>query len=248
MDVPDRSEAELATLVAELRETLDQLGDSVERDRDPTPPGPRELLRFTESYTIPTVIALLESAVRALELLQATLRLVDGRGVERRERTGEVGRGAGAVGRTTVDNVDRALSGLTAALEGEAPEGPARDLLADARALREEVDERLRESEWERGGARERGGEGDTDRRRSADDGGHRIPVVAEGETPPMDVGTEDEHPQTVDVDAELASIRDEVARERGESADDPDERGAAEGRSGGDEDDGDEGSDGKRE
>jgi len=93
-----RDERDLTALVEELSATLDALRDAVGepdspegrriagRDRGvapgPAPPTPRELLRFSEQYTIPTLIALLESGIRSLELLRATLRLLDGRGIE----------------------------------------------------------------------------------------------------------------------------------------------------------------------
>ena len=232
----DRSEAELATLVAELRDTLDELQGTV--DPDPPsrrPPAPGELLRFTESYTIPTLLSILEASIRALELLQATLRLVDGRPLDtgrrdRRDRSSDTAARVGSLGRTTVDRVDTALSELTAALEGEPPEGEARDLLTEAQSLREEVDRRIREAERDgRGGTgRRRPVEADSDGRESADV--HEIPVTAEGaptpdsedvDAPTVDDGQSpaDESQSSVDVDAELESIREEVEEERERSA-----------------------------
>ncbi|MFC6754756.1 hypothetical protein ACFQEU_15015, partial [Halorubrum tibetense] len=43
----------------------------------PRPPRLSELVRFTEQYTIPTVIALLETTIKSLKLVQGTLRLLD---------------------------------------------------------------------------------------------------------------------------------------------------------------------------
>lgn len=225
----DRSEAELATLVAELRDTLDELQGTVEPGtRGRRPPAPGELLRFTESYTIPTLLSILEASIRALELLQATLRLVDGRPLDtdrrdRRERSGDTAARVGSLGRTTVDRVDTALSELTAALEGEPPEGEARDLLTEARSLREEVDRRIREAERDgREGTRGRRTVG-TDTHRRKPDGVHEIPVTAEGapspETEDVDAPTEGGSETSVDVDAELESIREEVEEERERSA-----------------------------
>lgn len=232
----DRPEPDLTTLVEELRDTLDELQGTVERDHrgTPRPPRPRELLQFTESYTIPTLISLLEASIRALELLQATLRLVDGRPLETRRRAGtsDTARRVESVGRATVDRVDAALTELTAALEGEPPEGEARDLLADARALREEVDTRLRSGDVEdRSTARRREptrrDRDRTDRhdRRRTGDAAHEIPVRAESDPTPesedVDPPTTDsaDEPPVVDVDAELESIRDEVEDERERSA-----------------------------
>lgn len=229
-----RDDPELAALVEELSATLETLQDAVgggPGDRrvvprgppgppGPRPPSPRELLRFTERYTIPTLVALLESGVRSLELLQATLRLLDGRGVEdaspaTRERVE-------SVGRTTLDRVDRVLSDLGTAVEGGEPADPdARDLLSDARALREEIDRRLREvegDERERARGRDRDWDG-TARRASgrAPAEGRDIPVRSadrSGGGAPDDAA--DDVP--VDVDAELESIREDVAGERGDT------------------------------
>jgi hypothetical protein len=216
MSDPDGSE-DLAAQVAELRETLDELQGTVGSGR-PGPPRPGELVRFTESYTIPTLIAMLETSIRALELLGATLRLVDGRGLEsdrRRTRSDAASARVESVGRATVDRVDAALSELTAALEGEPPEGEARDLLAEARALRDEVDERVRDG---RLGERTRDGSGDSQPTGTGETDGHTIPVTPEGRDPDRVSATEDPADE-VDVDAELESIRDEVEEEQERSA-----------------------------
>lgn len=220
---------DLAALVEELSTTLESLRSTVESDpvgridrRGPAPPTPRELLRFTERYTIPTLIALLESGVRSLELLGATLRLLDGRGIDdaspaTRERVG-------AVGRTTLDRVDTVLEDLQSALEGGEPSDPtARDLLADARSLREEIDRRLVEATDDR----ERGPDGTTGRTAERDTaGGRAIPVrSADDQEPTDDDGAEDapDEDVPVDVDAELESIRRDVKGDRDRDTSDPD-------------------------
>lgn len=231
----DPRDEDLTALVEELSETLESLQEAVRADaRDgpvsprsprtppgPTPPSPRELLRFTEQYTIPTLIALLESGVRSLELLRATLRLLDGRDIETaspatRERVE-------SVGRTTLDRVDAVLSDIGSAVEGGEPSDPAaRDLLSDARALREEIDRRLREAEGRvEDGDRDGDGGRDWDgaaRRTSgrAPAEGRNIPVrPADGSEADGEVEDDDED-VPVDVDAELESIREDVAREEG--------------------------------
>jgi hypothetical protein len=90
-------------------------------------------------------------------------------------------------------------------------------LLTEARALREEVNERLatpqRETENDGSGTNQAAQE-------SADDGPHEIPVTTEADNS----GTADDSTDTdsvaVDVDAELESIRDEVEAERDQSDD----------------------------
>lgn len=230
--MPDRrprSEADLAELVEDLTATLDDLRRDVDpevaRRPGPRPPGPRDLIRFTESYTIPTLIALLEAAVRSLELLGATLRLADGRGVDtdREGPTVDLGFGLGGSGgaRTAVrdralSRVDDALGELQTALEGGEPtDETSRELLADARELREEIDSRLGESrDRERDRRRQR-------RPGSGSSAGHEIPVRGSDPTGRADSGSDlrsgDEDAEDasgVDVDAELQSIREEVSAE----------------------------------
>lgn len=210
MPPSDRPDPELVELLEELSETLDELGDGIEGGERDNRPQSRDLVRFTESYTIPTVISLLEAAIQSLELLQGVLRLVGGRELDRDRGRGRTARSElGTVGRATFDSVDAALTELTAALEGEPPEGTARDLLRDARVLREEIDDRLGES-------RERADRSKRDRDPSRpqapeDTDGqdtHEIPVQPESpEEPAADLPAD----PAVDVDAELASIKDEM-------------------------------------
>lgn len=163
-DRPD----DLAPLLEELAATLEAL------QRTQRPRGVRDILRFTEQYTIPAVIAVLEANIRLLELLAGSIRLADGRMEE-----GRRARGGDALTRSARETLDAALAELTRAFEGEPNDPEVRRLLEDARELRAEIRERIAES--------------------SA-----------------ADAGSE---PITIDVDAELASIREEVSEER---SDDP--------------------------
>jgi len=246
----DPRDEDLTALVDELSVTLDSLKDAVRADaRDgpvaprrprsppgPTPPSPRELLRFTEQYTIPTLIALLESGVRSLELLRATLRLLDGRRIE--EASPATRDRVESVGRTTLDRVDGVLSDLASAVEGGEPSDPdARDLLRDARSLREEIDRRLREAEGEpdrQAGRRTDRHDWDGATRRAsgrAPAEGRNIPVrPADGADEAGDDSgnEEDDDGDPVDVDAELESIRRDVEGGRGgdSTTSDPDPDG----------------------
>ncbi|MFC6942353.1 hypothetical protein ACFQE8_20630 [Salinirubellus sp. GCM10025818] len=241
-----RDDQDLAELVDELSTTLESLQGVVgpgDRGRPrrrgptdpriPTPPTPRELVRFTEQYTIPTLIALLESGVRSLELLRATLRLLDGRGIE--AASPETRERVESVGRTTLDRIDAVLSDLGSAVEGGEPSDPdARDLLADARALREEIDRRLREVE---AGERDRDDERDWDGTARRTSGrvptrGHEIPVRSADEEEEGDASEGDDAP-AVDVEAELDTIRRDLkgegngdlpAADEGEGETDPDD------------------------
>lgn len=130
---PDAVADELAVTLRELRTELR------DQRRPFRPPTPRELLRFTDEYTIPALIASLETTIRTLELLRGAIRLVEGRPVvPGRDRPD-----LAAAGRATLDRLDALLEDLQDAFEGEPTDPEARRLLADARQLRDELDGQL---------------------------------------------------------------------------------------------------------
>lgn len=198
---------ELTGAVDELADTLEDLREELrEPPRGPLglprPPTPGELLRFTERYTIPTVIALLETSIRALELLSAAIRLADGRPLEAPDRAVDAGRSTGvpagagrlaSVSRRTLRTLDDALGDLQRAVAEGSPDDPElRRLLEQARALREEVDDRLADVAAEEV----------TDGRRS-EGRGRRRPGRPE---PPADAVADD--PVEIDVEEEIESIK----------------------------------------
>ncbi|SFR45653.1 DUF7547 family protein [Halogeometricum limi] len=207
--------------------------DDRSRRRDPAiprPPSLSELLRFTDEYTIPTVVSMLETTIRSLELLQRVLRLADpdrsafdrdGRRRSAAERLATTN-----VGREALSGVDRALDDLRDALADLPQEAESRSIVTDARDLMAEIEARIDEAEQ----TRERSRYGYRDRRDETDDdrrGGGRNDEDRRTNTSPVtiDVADEDEggaeddpeEPQ-VDVEGELASIRKEV---RGDDGDD---------------------------
>lgn len=159
MDDRDRDDRdrEFVEATAELSETLESLRTELTTPRRgplglPGPPSPSELFRFTEQYTIPAVIALLEASIRVLDLLAAAIRVADGRPLDgvRGESPRGIARGGRdrltAVSRTTLEKLDDALAELqTAAATGDpGPGNPeVQRLLEQARDLRAEVDARL---------------------------------------------------------------------------------------------------------
>ncbi|ELZ59724.1 MULTISPECIES: hypothetical protein [unclassified Haloferax] len=237
LDVLDELGDTLDELGAELREERDRnLGRRVtgdDRFRPPRPPTFGEVLRFTESYTIPTVIAVLEATIASLELLRRLMRLSDpGRAMD--DARGETEARMRNVPKSAVSGVDRALDELRNALsEADLPSNPeARDVMDRARSLADELDARLSEAERERT-ARERRWREDErtfesewqrrdDARRSGDGtrtsrdaepvgtGPVRIDVTEEAGPDGGDDGSGSDEP-TVDVDAELESIKREV-------------------------------------
>jgi len=204
----------------ELDETLSDLRRELREERRRSPPKPprlSELLRFTEQYTIPTLIALLEATIQSLELLRRTLRLADPERAVRKE---------GEKARSRLDSVSAEASGQlagalaelrTALSEADLPENPeSRRLINDARELTGEIETRLRDAEQ---AVRD---QQDKERRnRTADrqppnrDRGVMIDVTdaADGSSAENEAADDgDESPQ-VDVESELESIKDELDR-----------------------------------
>ncbi|ELZ46449.1 hypothetical protein C463_04534 [Halorubrum californiense DSM 19288] len=225
----DDLEDVLSELRADLRET--------ERDSrgPPRPPRLSELVRFTEQYTIPTVIALLETTIKSLELLQGTLRLAD--------PSRSVAEGAEGSGDRLADVRDGATAGLsrslselrTALSEADLPEEAAsRSIIADARDLTAEIESRMDEGRREADTARDRrlgrdrqrddaARERDGDRRERdetrSDRGDDGTPVQIDV-TDPGESGDDDEEggaagddddPPEVDVESELESIKRQI-------------------------------------
>lgn len=219
----DRSEADLAELLDSLDATLEELRRDLVDEADvpsrqsnrssrriPQPPSVSELLRFTEEYTIPTVIALLEVTVEVLELLQGLLRLA---GPGPRD-TSEAG------ARKSAPSSDRILRGAseraaddlvtvlrdlrTALTEADLPDNPeSRSIIEEARELSAEIERRIEE-----GGVSSRDGEPGT-----PSTGAVTIEVdkdedqdsEADGETGDASRGPD------VDVESELRSIKDDL-------------------------------------
>lgn len=236
-----RRDEDILGVLDELGETLDELGAELREERDrevrdrfrnPRPPTFGEVMRFTESYTLPTIIAVLEATIASLELLRRLIRLSDpGRAMEDARRgTEDQLRG---VPQTAVTGVERALDELRRTLsETDLPSNSdARDIMDHARSLADELDARITEAERERSsrerrwrddetrfesGWRQRSNSGQS---RVRDTEPVRIDVTEEGSSTDTE-DAEDDSAQ-VDVDAELESIKREV---RGDDEDDEDE------------------------
>jgi hypothetical protein len=227
---------ELADAVRELSRTIDDLRTELDgsrpRSRPPLrPPTPRELLRFTDEVALPAALAALETSVRALEAFQRSLKVVRTER-EARERTSAAAEAtserASDLRRTTLSQLDTVLAELQRAASGGGlpADDEARDLLAEARELRDDVDSRLRDVTDRESDS--------SDLERSDSGSGIRIDIE-DGE--PTDGGTDSEPTgdadSAVDVDAELETLRDQYADE-GNSSEGDDGAGAA------DSDDGD--------
>ncbi|ELY69717.1 DUF7547 family protein [Natrinema versiforme] len=216
----DDHDDELLDAVRELTRTIDDLREELDgphsRRRPPLrPPTPRELLRFTDEIALPAVLTALETSVRALEAFQRSLRVVRTER-EARERTGEAveatSERASELRRTTLSQLDTVLAELQrAASDGGLPaDETARDLLKEARDLRDDVDGRLRDA---------------ADRESQPGDAGPDRPDPEGGVTIDIDDGpltddrsetddADDGRDSAVDVDAELETLRDQYADE----------------------------------
>ncbi|WP_126664763.1 DUF7547 family protein [Haloterrigena salifodinae] len=230
---------ELAEAVRELTRTIEELRSELESTRRrppfrppaPRPPTPRELLAFTDEVAIPAAIAALETSVRALKGFQRALQLAR---TERdvRDRTTEATRTAGEraddLRRSTLSGLDTVLAELQrAASDGDLPadEG-ARELLSEARELRDDVDRRLRDA-------------GDDLERRSTDATDAVRIDIEDGD--PLDGASDDESEPDpgVDVDAELETLKDQYGRDDGADGTDDDASGESDGdKSAADDDD----------
>ena len=248
-DRRDPDPEELRELLAALESTLVDLRGELDDDRRdvpriprglpgggrpaPRPPRLREVLRFTEEYTIPTLISILEANIRLLQLGGAALRALDP------DRSAVPGSpdGEGAVSRAidagrglSADRLATSLDQLNDAIAGtDAPDPEARELLSEAEALSTEIQERLRAAS-DRVETRSERATGE------ADDAVHLD--VADGSAASSNAGDESEGPTSEegttaestdapapDVDAELDSIREEVRGPAGNG----DDEGAAE-------------------
>jgi hypothetical protein len=227
-DTPRDDREELADLAADLESVLRDLRTEIEPDPRrgpfgfPRPPEPRRVLRFADEVAIPATIAVLEANVKLLQALQRGIRMTEsGRRVK--AEGSAVGDRAADVSRSTLDRLGSTLEDLQdATARGGTPEsGPARELIEEARRLRDEIDQRLRDAQGTTtlDDFQDRGERDDRDE-----------PDDAE---PEAESAASEVH---VDVDAELDSLKEQYADE-----DEPPEGGesgdASEGSGDGDDD-----------
>lgn len=142
--------ADLPALLSELTRSLEELQTELEpAGGRPRPPTPRQLARFTSEVTIPAVVLVLETNVRALRLVQRALRIADGReprGTGSGSRTRER---AVQLGQATLSRLDDTLNDLSEALEGRPPDDEARELLQRVRDIEDDIEARLESTDVE---------------------------------------------------------------------------------------------------
>ncbi|MES3160770.1 MAG: hypothetical protein PPP55_04260 [Halorubrum sp.] len=170
-DEPNRDRDRESRREQDSRRTDDRRTD--DSSNLPRPPRISELVRFTEQYTIPTVIALLETAIKSLKLVQGALRLLDPNR-DPREITGGTGDRLSEVRDEATEGLARSLSELRTALtEADLPEEAAsRSIIQEARDLTAEIEARIEEGRQQADAARDpnRRDRNDRDRGRRRDD------------------------------------------------------------------------------
>lgn len=203
---------DLAPLIAELTGTLRELESEFEPRTEnglPRPPSPRELMRFTSDVAIPGAILILRTNVEALKLLQRALRMADGRSPTTGTSGGAVRERAEQLSQVSLSRLDGALSDLQAAVEGSPQDDAARELLAEARELRADVQSRLEDRAADRtDAASPEGDDSDASAGGDAQDSAADDGPLPEAQDVP------------VDVDAELQSLKQEVNGGSGEQGD----------------------------
>lgn len=235
---------ELADLLGELADTLRRLEAEVGPDRPrrgpfglPPPPSPRDVMRFTGEYAIPTAIAVLEVNVRILELVGAALR-AGATAEESRQRRGEV---ADRLRGETVSQLERALAEIQRAVEeGNLPQTPeVREIVEEARRLNADIREYVREADET------------VEDERQAERRVERRPErwSERGTSIPIDGGDEGEDAEDggveIDVEEELESIKEGMANDGDDAGDEDEDEASDAGNEGHDAEDDDAEADG---
>jgi len=170
--------------IAELEERIEELSEELRSPPEgpfglPRPPTPGEVLAFVDDHAIPTTIAILEANIRALRALRGAINLL--RQAEKRDPTGraeDLRDRTDSIAREAVGELDRAVSDLTTAIEGDGlpDDEEARSVLQEIRAVRDEVAGAL-----EADGTGEGDGTGESDAGESASDPGHTFETFGVG-------------------------------------------------------------------
>lgn len=210
-DSLDELVSDLSTTLAELQDVLDEEGDQRRSQRSHRPerrprrrlPSPSRFLRFTEEYTIPTLISLLETNIRALELFGGLLRLINGRD----DRGSSGSRRVQRTGRRTLDAVDSTLSDIQGAIDGEPTDPEANSLLDDARSLREDINDRLADP----GTTQEQTRSDQPDRSDRSDTRENEAISIDVTDDEPDENNGEEQDTDGVNVDDELETIKQEI-------------------------------------
>jgi hypothetical protein len=209
--------------IAELEARIEDLSKELRAPPEgpfglPRPRRPGEVLAFVDDHAIPTTIAILEANVRALRALRGAIGLLrrteertpGGRTATGSDQTGGLRARTDSVAREAVGELDRAVSNLSNAIEGETlPDNDeAESVLQEIRAVRDDVADALASDGPTGGTARDPEPSNDDD---TGDDGAEDDGAENDGATDDDDAGGGGVE---IDVENELQSIKDEMHRE----------------------------------
>ncbi len=139
------ADPEVTELIADLTRELRRLQREVEPDRQSQSQSRslrQDIARFTSEVAIPGLILLLRTNIRALELLRRAIRIADGRSPRSATGGSEMRDRAEKLGSVTLSQLDNVLGELQSAVEDREGER-AQDLIADAREIREQIQDEL---------------------------------------------------------------------------------------------------------
>jgi len=183
------TDPDVTELLADLTRSLRELQNEMEPKRRLRPPTPGELSQFASEVAIPGLILLLQTNIRALQLLQRTIRLAQGRDPRGGgSASSDVRERAEKLSRATLGQLDNTLSEIQDAVEGRPADDNTRRLLSEARDLRDEIRAELED------------GNGPAEDGPAADDGTAGN-AGEDGGSDPVDI----------DVEAELRTIKDNL-------------------------------------
>ncbi len=178
------ADVDITRLLRDLTRELQVLKRELEREETAELSTRQQLSQFTSEVAIPGLILLLETNIRALKLLRRTIRLAEGRQPRSKsDSSGEVRRRADELGAEALSRLDDTLARVQSSLEAGGANDEVQQLLEEARQLQETVSQQLQADE---------SGSADVD----------------------SSLATEDEADSdavTVDVDAELQTLKDNL-------------------------------------
>ncbi|WP_436901650.1 DUF7547 family protein [Halovenus halobia] len=202
----DSGDVDITRLLRDLTRELQVLKRELEREETAELSTRQQLSQFTSEVAIPGLILLLETNIRALKLLRRTIRLAEGRDPRSQSDSGgEVRRRADELGAEALSRLDDTLARVQSSLEEGGANDEVQQLLDEARQLQETVSQQLQADE----------------------------PANADfdGSLDPEDEADSDA--VTVDVDAELQTLKENLDDEpEDDASDDNDDNDDADGES----------------
>ena len=127
-----------AEIVGELTRTLRALRRELRAADGRQGRGLDRLVQFTSEVTIPATILVLETNIRALQLLQRSLRLA-----RDTDEASDQSRDVADLGQSVVGRIDEALSEAQRAVEKTSADEQARDLLDEAQELNRQLETQI---------------------------------------------------------------------------------------------------------